>query len=101
MPAQDDEDWATLMMWRAGDRAAGGRLVRRYFGEVSLFFRNKVASVEDAAELISETFLGCTRAKDVFRSETSVRHFIYAIAINVLRGYFRNRGLALAWRIEF
>lgn len=89
MPGQDDEDWRTLMAWRAGDRAAGGRLVQRYFGKISLFFRNKVANTEDAAELMSETFLGCTRAKDVFRGETSFRRYIFAIAINVLRNYIR------------
>lgn len=86
---QDDEDLATLMAWRAGDRSAGVRLVRRHFRRVSAFFRAKVASPEDAAELVSETFVGFTRAKDDFRGETSFRHYVYTIALNVLRHYIR------------
>jgi RNA polymerase sigma-70 factor (ECF subfamily) len=90
-PRDDDEDWVTLTAWRAGDRAAGGRLVQRHFGAVSRFFRNKVASAEDAAELVSETFLGCTKAKDGFRGDTSFRRYIFAIALNVLRNYIRQK----------
>lgn len=91
MADEDDDDWATLMAWRAGDRGAGGRLVQRHFGAVSRFFRNKVASAEDAAELVSETFLGCTKAKDGFRGDTSFRRYIFAIALNVLRNYIRQK----------
>ncbi len=86
---EPDDDWGLLTRWRAGDRTAGGRLVQRHFGAVSRFFRNKVSSADDAAELVSETFLGCTRARDNFRGETSFQRYVFVIALNVLRNYIR------------
>jgi RNA polymerase sigma-70 factor (ECF subfamily) len=83
------DDWTLLTAWRAGDRTAGGQLVQRHFGAVSRFFRNKVSSADDAAELVSETFLACTRARDGFRGDTSFRRYVFAIALNVLRNYLR------------
>ena len=89
MMDREDDDWTLLTAWRGGDRAAGGRLVQRHFGAVSRFFRNKVSSADDAAEMVSETFLGCTRARDGFRGDTSFRRYVFAIALNVLRNYIR------------
>ncbi len=93
LPAMDssEDDWTLLTAWRGGDRAAGGRLVQRHFGAVSRFFRNKVSSADDAAELVSDTFLGCTRARDGFRGDTSFRRYVFAIALNVLRNYIRQK----------
>lgn len=86
-----DPDWELLGGWRRGDRGAGEKLVKRHFGAISRFFRNKVSSEHDAADLVSQTFLECTKAKDGFRGETSFRRFLFAIALNVLRVYIRTK----------
>ncbi len=84
-------DRELLDAWRRGDRRAGSELVDRHIGSISRFFRNKVASPEDATDLVSQTFLAATSSKDRFRGETSVRRFLYAIAGNVLREYIRRK----------
>jgi len=83
------DDWALLFAWREGDRAAGERLATRYFGLLTRFFLNKVRNPDDAADMVSETFLGCTAARDRVAEEGSFRSYVFAVAMNKLRGYFR------------
>ncbi|MEZ4379778.1 MAG: RNA polymerase sigma factor [Nannocystaceae bacterium] len=94
-------DWQLLDAWRRGDRRAGGVLVDRHFAAISRFFRNKVTSEHDAADLVSQTFLACTEGKDSFRGETSVRRYLFAIALNLLRGYIRKKHKRSAEAIDF
>lgn len=84
-------DAELLDAWRAGDNRAGNELVDRHFAAISRFFRNKVASDDDATDLVSQTFLGCTASKDRWRGEASVRQFLFSIAHNVLYKYIRGR----------
>lgn len=83
------EDWALLSAWRGGDRTAGEHLAGRYFGLLTRFFLNKVRNPDDAADLVSETFLGCTAGRDRIADEASFRSYLFAVAMNKLRGYFR------------
>lgn len=96
-----DPDWELLGAWRRGDRNAGQQLVKRHFGAISRFFRNKVASEHDAADLVSQTFLECTKAKDGFRGDTSFRRFVFAIALNVLRLYIRTKHKRKGEELDF
>lgn len=84
-------DGELLGAWQAGDAAAGGAFVDRHFDAITRFFRNKVCSEDDVAELVGQTFLGCTASKDRWRGEAGARQFLYAIAGNVLRKYIRGR----------
>ena len=84
-----DDDWALLFAWREGDRGAGQRLATRYFGLLTRFFLNKVRNPDDAADMVSETFLGCTAGRDRVAEEGSFRSYVFAVAMNKLRGYFR------------
>lgn len=84
-----DDDWELLFAWRGGDRAAGERLAARYFGLLTRFFLNKVRNPDDAADVVSETFLGCTAGRDRIAEEGSFRSYVFAVAMNKLRGYFR------------
>lgn len=85
-----DEDWALLSRWRRGDQSAANALLGRYFDILMRFFGTKVAGPEDAADLVSETMLGCIKGKDRVR-EGSFRCFLFAIALNKLRLYVRKR----------
>ncbi len=94
-------DWQLLDAWCAGDRDAGGALVDRHFAAISRFFRNKVTSEHDAADLVSQTFLACTETKHKFRGESSFRRYLYAIALNHLRAYIRKKHKRTAETIDF
>jgi RNA polymerase sigma-70 factor (ECF subfamily) len=84
-------DWELLEAWRGGDAAAGEALVGRYLGLLTRFFRNKVASPEDAADLISETLLACTKGKQSVRDSEAFRSFLFAAAMNMLRRHYRKQ----------
>ncbi|MCA9689550.1 MAG: sigma-70 family RNA polymerase sigma factor [Myxococcales bacterium] len=86
-----NDDWELLFAWREGDRGAGERLAGRYFGLLTRFFLNKVRNPDDAADLVSETFLGCTAGRDRIADEGSFRSYVFAVAMNKLRGYFRKQ----------
>jgi RNA polymerase sigma factor (sigma-70 family) len=79
-----------LAAWQDGDERSGEELFRRRVGEISRFFRNKLAE-PDVADAVSQTFLGLVGSRDRFRGETSFRRFLYAIANNVLRELIRRR----------
>lgn len=82
-----------LDAWRGGDRAAGERLVARYFRTVYGFFRNKIG--EGVEDLVQRTFLHCIESKDAFRGEASFRTYLLTIARNELFMHYRGRGVAI------
>lgn len=96
-----DPDRELLDQWRGGDRSAGNELVRRRFGEITWFFRNKVCNESDVPDLVSQTFLGCLQAAEGFRGETSVRRFLYRVAHNVLYTYIRKRSKRAREQLDF
>lgn len=83
------KDWELLFAWRDGDAQAGNALAMRYFDLLLRFFVNKVRNMDDATELVSETFLACTAGRDRVTDTGSFRSFLFAIAMNKLRGYYR------------
>jgi RNA polymerase sigma factor (sigma-70 family) len=85
-----DEDAQLLARWRAGDRDAGNRLVRKHYRNVTATFVNSVGD-DDRQDLVQETFGRLTTAKDGFRGEGGVRAYILAIARNVLLDHLRRR----------
>jgi len=82
-------DFELLDAWRTGDRGAGNTLFERYFDPVCRFFSNKVHHNID--DLIQRTFLGCVEGRDRFQKQASFRTYLFAVAHNVLREYFRER----------
>ncbi len=85
------DDWTLLEAWRDGDRQAGDTLVQRHFRAIARFFHNKVSNEDDAAELIGQTFLGCTESKDRFRGDITFERFVFRIAVNVLQQHLRKK----------
>lgn len=97
----DDSDRDLLERWHTGDRDAGNELVRRRFGEITWFFRNKVCNESDVPDLVSQTFLGCLQAAEGFRGETSVRRFLYRVANNVLYTYIRKKSKRAREQLDY
>jgi len=85
----DDHDWDLFFAWREGDNQAAEQLVSRYFKLLTRFFLNKVSSPDAATDLVSETFLACTASRDRVEKLGNFRSYLFAIAMNKLRGYYR------------
>ena len=85
----EDSDEAKFAAWRAGDARAGAELFERHYDAIARFFRNKVDV--DAPDLIQKTFLGCLESRERVRGDSSFRTYLFAVAHNVLRAYFRER----------
>jgi RNA polymerase sigma factor (sigma-70 family) len=86
-------DLELLDAWRGGDVRAGNLLFRRYFEQLSRFFRNKAdVGVED---LIQSTFLACVEGRDRFREASSFRTYLFAIARHHLFAHYRRQHRAV------
>lgn len=85
------QDWELFEAWCGGDNAAGEQLVGQYLGILTRFFRNKVNDPDEAADLISETFTACTKNKANVRDPEAFRPFLFATAMNILRGHYRKK----------
>lgn len=81
----DQEEIALLYAWRAGDRVAGDRLTRLYYGRVLGFFRLRVPVFAD--DLTQRTFLACTESMERLRT-TSFRAFLFGVARKMLLKHF-------------
>jgi RNA polymerase sigma-70 factor (ECF subfamily) len=92
-----DPDLGLLERWRAGDRGAGQDLFARHFADIYRFFEHKVAA--DADELAQHTFTACVAARDRFRSDSTFRTYLFAIARNQLYTYLRQ--LPKAAHVDF
>lgn len=90
-PHDDLDDRQLIELWRSGQRCAGDTLIARHIGDVQRFFANKALDSNDVADLVSQTFLGCTSALERLHSPDRFRPFLFGIATNVLRNHFRRR----------
>jgi len=88
-PTASPPDWELLVAWRNGDEQAGTRLVRRYLPALTRFFHNKVRNPDDAAELITDTMLACTKGSKRVQQPKAFRPYLFAIAMNKLREHHR------------
>jgi RNA polymerase sigma factor (sigma-70 family) len=87
--ADELSDDALLAAWRAGDRAAGGRLFDRYYQPVARFFANKLEGASE--ELIQRTFLACVEGLPKFLGKGSFRSYLFSIAYRQLCRHHRTR----------
>lgn len=82
-------DHELLERWRGGDRDAGDELVDRHFPAVSRFFRSKVGA-DEAADLISASFLACVEARDRIGA-AGFRAYLFGVARKRLAEHFRGQ----------
>jgi RNA polymerase sigma-70 factor, ECF subfamily len=64
------------------DRDAFGRFVERYRSEIKLHGYRMMGSIQEAEDLVQETFLRAWRGLDGFEGRGSVRRWLYSIATN-------------------
>jgi len=70
---------------------------RRHYGDVFRFVYSKVRDYNDALDLTSEVFLKALKGFKGFKGLSSVKTWLFSIAVNVVRDYwsYRNRHLPL------
>jgi len=91
LPAvEHDPDLALLEAWRAGDEAAGSRLLRQYFQPLRRFFANK-SLADDAEDLIQATMLGCVKGSERFRGDSTFRTYLFGVARRTLAYHLRGK----------
>ena len=83
-------DLQLLERWRSGDLEAGDELFNRHFASIHRFFRNKVGD-EGLEDLVQQTFMACVEGKERFRSDSSFRTYLFGVAHNLLRDFYRKR----------
>ena len=82
-------DGELLSAWRAGDRNAGNELFQGHFEAIRRFFVNKVD--RDVEDLVQRTFIGCVEGSDRFEGRSSFRTYLFAVANNILREFYRQK----------
>jgi RNA polymerase sigma factor (sigma-70 family) len=87
----EPDDESLLRAWVAGDQEAARVLVERYTPVLRKYFGNKVATVEDADDLMQQTFLACTESASEFRGNSSFRTFLLTLAHNKLVDYYKKK----------
>jgi RNA polymerase sigma-70 factor (ECF subfamily) len=83
--ATADSDGALVERLRAGDEAAFTELVGRYSGALMRLVRMYVPSTAVAEEVVQETWLGVLSGLDGFEGRSSLRTWLYRIALNRAR----------------
>ncbi|HET7052222.1 MAG TPA: RNA polymerase subunit sigma-70 [Solirubrobacteraceae bacterium] len=76
---------------RAGDAEAFAAIAERFRGELQLHCYRIVGSVQDAEDLVQETFLAAWRGLEAFEGRSSVRSWLYRIATNRSLNAVRDR----------
>lgn len=72
-----------------GDAQAFRELFQRYAPLLLRVLRHQLRRTEDAEDLVQQTFLHLHRARHDFRDGSALRPWVFTIALNLKREYFR------------
>jgi len=87
MPQTDQE--ALVARLRAGDRAAAAQLVEMYYEQIYLFMRRLGHDQQVSEDLTQESFLNAWYHIGQLRNGRALNSWLYRIAVNVSRLYWR------------
>jgi RNA polymerase sigma-70 factor (ECF subfamily) len=77
---------------RAGDESAFSSLVERYRRELELHCYRMLGSLDDAEDVVQETFLRAWRKRETFAGRGSFRAWLYRIATNACFDFLEKAG---------
>jgi RNA polymerase sigma-70 factor (ECF subfamily) len=89
---ENDSEW--FQAWRAGDNHAGSLFFKRHAPAITRFFRNKLTSADDAADLLQETFLVLQRNRESGELDSpakNARAYLFATARHILCAFLRKK----------
>ena len=86
--AEEMSDRALVSALAEGDQAALGALYDRFHADVYRFVV-RLARTDIAEDLAQQTFLEAYRSAPRFRGDSAVKTWLFGIAVNQVRNYFR------------
>jgi RNA polymerase sigma-70 factor (ECF subfamily) len=89
-PPPSDAD--LVLQWRAGDEAAATALVRRHAEPLGRYLLGRGAASAEVDDLLQETFFRAFRGLGAWRGESTLRAWLFRIAVNLLRDRRRREG---------
>jgi RNA polymerase sigma-70 factor (ECF subfamily) len=85
-------DEELMAAYRGGDAAAFRELFSRHSPVLLRVMRHQLRRPEDARDLVQQTFLQLHRSRADFREGAQLRPWLFTIAMNLKREYFRRAG---------
>jgi RNA polymerase sigma-70 factor (ECF subfamily) len=82
VPAPLIEDWDLVLASKAGDIAAFEKLVARYNRKLLRIAQHITHNLEDAQDVVQETFLKVFQNLDAFRGDSKFSTWLFRIAVN-------------------
>jgi RNA polymerase sigma-70 factor (ECF subfamily) len=76
----DVTDHSLIAAFKAGDTEAIDKIVERYENPIFSFGLKMCGHVQDAEDIVQETFLSAFKYLDSFREETKLRNWLFKIA---------------------
>ena len=84
-------DEELMAAYVAGDRSSFDELFRRYAPILLSVLQRQMRSPSDARDLVQQTFLQLHRARRDFDQKARLRPWLFTIALNLKREYFRRQ----------
>jgi RNA polymerase sigma-70 factor (ECF subfamily) len=81
--ATDDTDHLLISQFKAGSMDAMEKIVERYEDQIFTFGLKMCGHLQDAEDIVQETFLNAFRYLKDFREETKLRNWLFKIAARV------------------
>lgn len=88
------DEFDLILKYKTGDDSSLEELVSLYQGRLFTFFRRLGAKIEDAEDLVQETFVKVIRHIDTYKPEAKFSAYIYRIAKNGWIDFLRKKGRA-------
>src|SRR5690349_2441274 len=85
-------DEELMAAYKGGDAAAFRELFDRHSPVLLRVMRHHLRRPEDARDLVQQTFLQLHRSRNDFREGAQLRPWLFTIAMNLKREYFRRTG---------
>ncbi len=79
---------------RQGDRALFGQLAEKYYDDIFRYCYYRTGNEQAAYDCAQETFLHLLRFLDNYREKRRFKAWLFQIALNVCRDYFRQNSRA-------
>lgn len=88
-----DEDFGLIRRMRGGDEDAVECFVRKYYPDILRYCQYHLSGNAEAEDITQETFAGFFRAFDRYRHYGKAKNYLYVIAGNLCRNFYKKREL--------
>jgi RNA polymerase sigma-70 factor, ECF subfamily len=89
-PSATDPDADILAQFRAGDRGAFDKIIRRHQRGLWRIVYRTIKNEADTADVVQQAFIRALRSLPTFRGAASLRSWLYRIAINCALSWIRD-----------